>query len=436
MKIVHVLGWYFPESTGGTEVYVAALCRRLRDAGHETLVAAPDAARLAAGSYEHEGTPVFRYPIPPRPTRDEAQGAVPVRGASALEEFFARHLPNVVHFHSGGLGAGPFAQRAAVAAGARTFFTAHESRLGHLCQRGDLLRFGEALCDGLCEPVKCADCALHQRGMLRPLSSLLAAIPAPLSRAAQRLPSRIGTALSMRALIAANQERQRELVATVERFVVLTQAALEIAARNGAPRHKLALNRLGTDHARAAKPTVPTRPPITVGYLGRFDRVKGVAVLAAAVARLPASVPLRVELRGPLRTDAERAVVAEVRALLRGDPRVVFAPAVDPREVPAVLAGYDVLCCPSLCLEGGPTVALEAYGAGTPVIGSRIGGLAEIVDDPWGALVPPGDAVALAALLRRIAEQPAATIDCWRRGLPIPRTMDDVARDYLALYAA
>src|SRR5438552_18956040 len=42
VKIVHALGWYYPESLGGTEVYVAALCRRLRAAGHAVAVVAPD----------------------------------------------------------------------------------------------------------------------------------------------------------------------------------------------------------------------------------------------------------------------------------------------------------------------------------------------------------------------------------------------------------
>ncbi len=33
MKIVHVSGWYFPDSLGGTEAYVAAVAERLQAAG-------------------------------------------------------------------------------------------------------------------------------------------------------------------------------------------------------------------------------------------------------------------------------------------------------------------------------------------------------------------------------------------------------------------
>jgi hypothetical protein len=49
--------------------------------------------------------------------------------------------------------------------------------------------------------------------------------------------------------------------------------------------------------------------------------------------------------------------------------------------------------------------------------------------------VAPGDRAALAAALREVAEDPAGTLDRWRRGLPAARTMDQVAADYLALYA-
>ena len=69
---------------------------------------------------------------------------------------------------------------------------------------------------------------------------------------------------------------------------------------------------------------------------------------------------------------------------------MTFAPAVTAIEVPQILAGYDVLCCPAVCLEGGPTVAIEAHAVGTPVIGTRIGGLAELITDGVnGKLVRP-----------------------------------------------
>jgi glycosyltransferase involved in cell wall biosynthesis len=121
--------------------------------------------------------------------------------------------------------------------------------------------------------------------------------------------------------------------------------------------------------------------------------------------------------------------------VLGGDPRVSFGPPVPVAQGPAHLAGLDVLCCPSVCLEGGPTVAIEAHGVGTPVVGTRIGGLAELITDGLnGRLVPPGDWRALAAAIADIAADPRGTVDMWRTAIPVARTMDEVVADYVKLY--
>ena len=49
-------------------------------------------------------------------------------------------------------------------------------------------------------------------------------------------------------------------------------------------------------------------------------------------------------------------------------------------------------------------------------------------------LVAPGDWRALADVFLEMAGDPAGTIDRWRCTLPRPRTMDEVAAEYLTLY--
>ena len=441
VKIVQAVGWYFPESLGGTEVYVAGLGRRLRDAGHEVLVAAPDPAHAEERTYEHEGVSVYRYPIPSVPTRDEVQSTVPVRGAERFHRWLAAQRPDVVHAHTFVTGLGLAELTVAKSVGARVVVTTHSASLGWICQRGTMMRWGKRLCDGLCRPAKCAACALQAGGLGRPLAGILAAIPPAVSRAARQLPGPLGTALSMSDLIARNQVMQREMLATVDRFVLLTEWALEAATANGAPREKLTLNRLGFSQGKVeAKPgpdEQPTEREITIGYLGRYDAIKGVHDLARAAASLPRDAAIRVEFRGPVRSAADRAVLGELRDLTSDAPRITFAAAVPEADALQVLAGYDVLCCPSVCLEGGPTVAIEAHAVGTPVIGTRIGGLAELVTDGLnGRLVAPGDWRALAGVLASLADDHSGTIDRWRRRLPPARTMDQVAADYLGVYAA
>jgi len=76
--------------------------------------------------------------------------------------------------------------------------------------------------------------------------------------------------------------------------------------------------------------------------------------------------------------------------------RVRYCGALEPENVMPTMAGYDALVLPTLYdSEGYPGVILEAYGAGIPVIASRVGGIPEIVDETSGILIPKGDEEAL-----------------------------------------
>ncbi len=443
MKIVQAVGWYHPDSLGGTEVYVAALARHFRGCGHHVLVAAPEAGAHAPRTYEFDGCEVFRYPVPTTPTRDEAQGETPARGAEHFHRWLRDAHADVVHFHTFVTGLGLQEIASAKQAGSRVFATTHSSSLGFLCQRGTLMRQGRAICDGIVDAARCAECELEHRGAGPFAARVLSAIPPQLGGFARRLPGRAGTALAMTDLIVRNDKRQRAMLEAVDGFCVLTQRAADIVLANGAPPKKVIVNRLGV-----SEPAVSRLPPspfemtrgrsqLRVGYVGRFDPIKGVIDLASAMRRIPRDLPLRVEFRGPAQTPGDRATRAAVAELTAADSRATIADAVPPSRVYDVLRTYDVLCCPSRCLEGGPTSGLEALASGIPVIAASEGGLAEVLEDGINTrLVPPGDVDRLTAALVEVAQHRDATIDRWRERLPAPRTMSDVAHDYLALYVS
>jgi glycosyltransferase involved in cell wall biosynthesis len=438
---VQAVEWYYPDGAGGTEGYVSALCRKIRDAGHEVCVAAPDPQQVRTRAYWHDGIAVFRYPIPTEPSRGECQGRTIVRGAEDFHEWLKQQQPDVVHFHTFGTGLGLHEIKAAKAAGARVIATTHSASLGFVCQRGTMMQWGEYLCDGICEPAKCSACELQHRGLSKRMARTIAALPPVISGVANRLPGKLGTALGMSDLIAFNQQQQADMLQLVDAFVVLTSWAFDKLIANGAAREKIRLNRLGVSELPCVrKPDPDCRPtsrPILVGYLGRFEAIKGVEDFARAIASLPLELPIRFEFRGPVNSAAERCLVNHLKEIVGDDSRVNFAPPVEPKAVYKVLATYDVLCCPSVCVEGGPTVALEANAMGTPVIGTRIGGLVEIVtDNTNGRLVAPGDWRALADVLKQIALDPCSTIDRWRPLVHPPRTMDEIVQDYLGLYSA
>jgi glycosyltransferase involved in cell wall biosynthesis len=282
---------------------------------------------------------------------------------------------------------------------------------------------------------------LQHRGVPQAAAEIIARTPAPIASALRHLPGAAGAVFGLPAFIRDQQARQQRLLAAADRFVLLTEWAGRTVLANHAPPSKVRVNRLGiATRPPAAKPGPvqrPTTAPVRFGYVGRFEAIKGAHDFVRALRSIAADVPFRAELIGPVFTRAEQQVVDELRALIARDARITIGAAVPHAKMPGVLAGLDVLCCPSRVAEGGPTVAIEAHAVGTPVIGARIGGLAEmVVDGVNGRLVAPGDWRALADVVQTIIRDPAGTVDQWRRSLPSPRTFDDVTRDYLAMYAA
>ena len=129
--------------------------------------------------------------------------------------------------------------------------------------------------------------------------------------------------------------------------------------------------------------------------------------LIDALALLPPPLGARLVVVGD---GPERAGLA-ARARERGlASRVAFRGRVSDAELQAAYRDADVLVLPSVVdargdTEGLGVVLLEAMAFHVPVVASRLGGITDIVTDgKTGLLVPPGDAAALAAALRGLAE--------------------------------
>jgi glycosyltransferase involved in cell wall biosynthesis len=141
---------------------------------------------------------------------------------------------------------------------------------------------------------------------------------------------------------------------------------------------------------------LPERPAVL--FVGVLERYKAVDVLAEAWRRSAPRVPdatLHVVGRGTL-DEVVRGLVAELPEQTRWDERLATP------EVAAALDEATVLVLPSRS-EGLGRVVVEAFCRGRGIVGSRVGGIPDIVEDGVsGVLVAPGDVAALADALVRV----------------------------------
>ena len=136
-------------------------------------------------------------------------------------------------------------------------------------------------------------------------------------------------------------------------------------------------------------------------FAGRLSPEKGIDTLLAAWPRLARPVPLKIVGDGPL---ADRVMEAAA-----ANPNVEYLGRLPLPELLDVIGGAACLVMPSVWYETFGRTIIEAYAKGTPVIASRLGAMAELVDEGrTGLLFNAGDAADLAATVGRLLADPAA----------------------------
>jgi len=296
-----------------------------------------------------------------------------------------QHQPDVVHVHNFFPRFSPSVFHACSDAGVPVVLTLHNFRT--ICAGGLLLRDGK-----VCE--KCVGHSPYWGALHRCYRKSLAG-----SLAVARMidhNNRIGTW----------QDK-------VTRFIVLNRFARDKFVAAGLPAARMTVkpNFVVKAQADISTPDSEDIKTRTGGlFVGRLSEEKGVSTLLAAWAGQ--TVPLRIAGTGPLlpsSVGSDKLGEQEIAhaAAAREGSAVKFLGAVPPAQVRDEMARAAFLIVPSMWYEMFPMVIAEAFAAGLPVIASRLGGLAEIVEDGRSGLhFTPGDSADLATKIRWAIDNP------------------------------
>lgn len=227
---------------------------------------------------------------------------------------------------------------------------------------------------------------------------------------------------SAMAMVEADYYKRHRTYSKIDRIIAPSEFMREKLIQGGFPGSQIIhMQNFAKDevlgHARETwERTDWTHPYIL--FFGRLSKEKGVDVLIEAFERalpqLPENIRLIIAGDGPERN------VLETNA----KDRVEFVGFKSGEELRSLVAAATFAVCPSVCRENMPYSVVEALAEGTPIIGSRIGGIPEVVIDyETGLLCEPGDIDGLAAAIARGMEV------CSADG--VYRTMQKNCREYV-----
>jgi glycosyltransferase involved in cell wall biosynthesis len=154
---------------------------------------------------------------------------------------------------------------------------------------------------------------------------------------------------------------------------------------------------------------------LTFGFFGQISRLKGFDILLDAAEQLDGHPDIRIEIYGDYSSQPPdfQAAVRERLAVMPKNVR--YMGAYDNKRVDRMMQAVHAVLVPSIWWENSPLVIQEALANRRPVICSDIGGMAEKVRDGVdGFHFQVGSGSALAALLKRLAAEPARLAEVHR----------------------
>ena len=419
MRILHAIHDFLPRHHAGSEIYAFDLCRELAEAHHVTVLCADYDLSRRHGQVTwrvHEGLPVIELVNNGICTTFEDTYHSPLL-ADRIAHVLNAVQPDVVHIHSL-LNLSFDLPAIAHARGIPVVATLHDYSL--VCPSGGqrLHRSDEHVCYTI-DAERCVRCfrespvhahvavgrlaaATRSPGLMhRAAVALLRRFPNVARQAARSMPTMPIARRDVEARLAA----ARQVFDEVDLFVAPSPSLAGEFERLGIESTKIRISDYGFVPLIRSGPNGNGRTPgpLRIGFVGTLVWHKGVDVLVEALNGLPPAV-YELKIFGNL--DVFPDYTAAVRARAAGLP-VRFMGAFDRHRIADVYGQIDVLVVPSLWLENSPLVIHEAFMAGVPVVGARIGGIPDLVDDGrTGLLYDPRSPDELRAALRGLIENP------------------------------
>ncbi len=182
-----------------------------------------------------------------------------------------------------------------------------------------------------------------------------------------------------------------------------------------------------TEPPREPYPRPVCTTEVTFGFIGRLTEEKGIDNLMRALAMLPRD-RIRMMIAGRVSDEEQRRLRA-----LAPNARIEFMGFVVPDDF---YKQVDVVIAPSIWHDPGPLVVADAKAAGRPLLGTRFGGMPEVIEHGVTGWLTEADPQSLAKSMLAVAADPHKIDEISRRLIADTNKwiFSDVLSSYKNLY--
>ncbi len=352
-------------------MYVQQLAMELINNGHECLIIS---LSNEMEELEYEGLRIKYIPF----NKGEFQESDNPSNLHKLISILDSYNPDVFHLHtlSPSLGASHIQHLKDI--GYKVLFTTHLPNF--TCTRGDLLRNGKEVCDGLVEYQKCMSCELNKLGLKNALvSTILTKLST--NNSIQRLfPTLSGVA---------NKMKQIDTLKKIDKIITVSNWQKEVLLKNSFEAHKISVVRQSVSKSIIINTKKKlTDRKIVFGYIGRVVPEKGFHLLFESFKDIPSqSYDLKI---AAIKSPHHTVYYYSQLKLMQGLPSR-WLENINSNEVISFLDELDVLLVPSTWLETGPYVIYEALARKVPIIAFNKGGATELIEDKRNSILVNSD---------------------------------------------
>jgi glycosyltransferase involved in cell wall biosynthesis len=425
MRILILVHGYPPTFTGGAELRAERTARALAARNHQVAVLCIESlstptTMLAGPEHPEQGVHVYRLHVQAGLAANQGYWSDFRRLVTeTLDRLVREWRPELIHLFSGYLlGSGVID----FAAERRLPIVVSLTDYWWLCHRINLIRTNGERCDGPAA-VECARCAneLYRRFRL-PAN----AVP-PLANALWSLAGEV-PALAGPLGVHDQAEQLRMKITALNRADALIAPSHFLAQtyiRHGGNPARIKIWRQGVNMSLC--PLRTSSSELRFRYFGQIKHHKGVHTLIKAWGQLGGLHARNLRLYGSDR--GEESYGARLREQSHRLSNLSWCQPVSHAEVWQTLAQTDVLVIPSRWNENSPNVILEAQAMGVPVIGTNLGGIAELVrHGENGLLFAPDDADDLATQMQRLLDEPGLLASLRQHPIPFHSFADELDR--------